>query len=328
MWRMAPRDFGRLLLAAAISSGGCATAEDTELSFAFDSGTGRPDSAVTTEDTTVPDSGATEDTLSPADSAAPETATTPDSATSDTAVIDTSVPDTAMPDTAVMDTAMPDTAVMDTAMPDSGVSPGKVLIFDDTAATLAGAAVTALGGTPTVTATGPAFNAAFDAGGINIVVIDCALNPLPAGVITRVTTWAATGRVVFAYWDLDAEAGLRTALKIASTASYSSFKPIHNDPTSTVNLFTFKQTLTSPQTKTGFDELADNGDSLTVAAGGFLAARHDSATGTGAIAVTNSGKIVVNGFAPYNIRTNDLDTDGIKDMQELYENEIAYVSTK
>ncbi len=321
---MARGDLCKLLVVAAISSVGCATAEDA--GFTFDGGTTRADSAEPSEDgepadTTLPDSGAPDDTRSPPDSAAPDTG----------APIDTAIPDTAMPDTATPDTAMPDTAVADTGVPDTGdagTSPGKVLIYDDGAGSLASAAVTALGGTPTVVSTGPAFNSAFDAGGVNVVVIDCALDTLPAGVITRVTTWAATGRLVFAYWDLNFEPGLRTALKLSAVGSYSSFKPIYNDPTSSVNLFTFKQTVPSPQTKTGTSELVDNGDSLTVAAGGFLAARHDSATGTGAIAVTNGGKIVINGFAPYNIRTNDLDSDGRMDMQELYQNEIAYVSTK
>lgn len=323
-------------LALVLLVGGCATAEDSSLSVAYDTGTARVDSSQPGEDTTP-----REDTSSP-DTAVPnETSTTPDSAVADTAIADTATPDTATPDTATPDTATPDTAMPDTTMPDTavtdtsvtdsgdaGASPGKVLIYSDGAGSLASAAVTALGGTPTLAATGPAFNSAYDAGGVNIVIIDCALDFLPAGVITRVTTWAATGRLVFAYWDLDAEAGLRTAMKISAVTSYSAFKPIYNDPTSTVNLFTFKQTVPSPQTKTGLAELSDNGDSLTVAAGGFLAARHDSATGTGAIAITNGGKIVVNGFAPYNLRNNDLDTDGRLDMQELYENEIAYVLTK
>jgi hypothetical protein len=314
-----------------VSVSGCATAEDTTLSVAYDTGPSRVDSSEPGEDSTAlvdtsnPDTIAPEETSTMPDTAAADS-TTADSATADTAMPDTTMPDTTMPDTTMPDTAMPDTSVTDSG--DTGVSPGKVLIYNDGAGTLASAAVTALGGTPTIVTTGPMFNSAYDAGGVNIVIIDCALNALPPGVITRVTTWAATGRLIFAYWDLDAEAGLRTAMKISAVTSYSAFKPIYNDPTSTVNLFTFKQTLPSPQTKTGLAELADNGDQLTVATGGFLAARHDSASGTGAIAVTNGGKIVVNGFAPYNIRTNDLDADGRMDMQELYENEIAYVLTK
>lgn len=317
------------IFALAIGGAGCATAEDAGFTFAPDGGTTKddtaePDEDATPVDTSAGDTGSSVDTGSEPDTAVADTTSPP----ADTAAPDTAIPDTAVPDTAVADTAVADTAVADTGA-DAGMSPGKVLIFDDGAGTLASAAVTAMGGTPTVAITGPQFNMPFDAGGINVVIIDCALNALPAGVETRVITWAnGGGRLIFAYWDLDASATLRTALKIASTVSYTNYKPIFADPASSVNLFTFKQTLPSPQTKLGLPELADNGDSLTVVAGGFLAARHDSTTGTGAIAVTGSGKIVVNGFAPYNIRTNDLDADGRMDMQELYENELAYVITK
>lgn len=323
--------WGRLLtLFAVCAVSGCATAEDNAVLVTYDTGLVRADSAQSLEDSesadsTMPDTVMTDDTTSPPDTAVVDTAI-PDAAVADSATPDTVVADSAMPDTSVADTAMADTAVTDGG--DSGVTLGKVLIFDDGAGSLASAAASALGGTPTLATTGPAFNTAYDAGGVNIVVIDCALDYLPAGVKTRVTTWAATGRLVIAYWDLNSETALRTALRLSTVTTYSAFKPIYNDPTSTVNLFAFKLSVPSPQTRTGVPELADNGDSLTVAAGGFLAARHDSATGTGAIAVTNGGKIVINGFAPYNIRTNDLDTDGVMDMQELYANELAYVSTK
>ncbi len=79
------------------------------------------------------------------------------------------------------------------------------------------------------------------------------------------------------------------------------------------------------QRLTGSDQAGINGDELTLTGAGFLAGRFDSASGPGAIAVTKGNRVVVDGFLPWDARTADNDGDGIKDMRELFENQLLYV---
>ncbi len=330
---------------------GCATSADVDVVVTRDGGkdTGKADALTvdegTGEDTgAMPDStggkdtGSSGDTGSSFDSATPETAT-PDTAlldtgTPDTAPLDTGTPDTAPLDTGTLDTGTLDTGSTDTGATDTGTTGFTALIYTDATsltlgdATLADEAVTALGGTPTL-ADDLDFNSKFDAKTYDVIIVDSAYDFLPTGMDTRLSTFVTGGgRIVFAYWALDSNATLRTALQIATTTSFTATLPVYRDPTSLFDLFAGpKQAL--PATLIGADSVSDDGDKLTVtAAGAFLAARFSSATGAGAIAVTRSGKAIVNGFAPYEFMTQDSDADGIKDMRELYENEIAYVRSK
>ncbi|MBL8719671.1 MAG: hypothetical protein JNL79_27025 [Myxococcales bacterium] len=336
---------------------GCATSADVDVVVARDGGkdTGKTD-AVTIDEGLLEDTGATPDSTSPKDTGASGDTggSSTDTGSFDTAVPDTGVLDTGLLDTGLLDTGLLDTGVLDTGTPDTGtpdtapVDTGTVdtgatdtgttsftaLIYTDATsltlgdATLADEAVLALGGTPTL-ADDLDFNSKFDAKKYDVIIVDSAYDYLPTGMDTRLSTFVTGGgRIVFAYWALDGSATLRTALQIATTTSFTTTLPVYRDPTSLFDLFAGpKRAL--PATLVGTDSVYDDGDRLTVtAAGAFLAARFSSATGAGAIAVTRSGKAIVNGFAPYEFMTQDSDADGIKDMRELYENEIAYVLSK
>ena len=190
--------------------------------------------------------------------------------------------------------------------------------------TLAGEAAIALGHT-VVTSTSADFNTKSDAGGFNLVIIDSASNNFPTGMDTRLSTWVGAGnRLIFAYWDLDASTTLQTALGV-STSSFNTVRPIHAATTAPVNFFTTPRTLPSPLT--GTDSYLDDGDVLTLTSGGFIAATFDAPGGAGAIAVTRANRVIVNGFLPPEFADRDGDSDGIKDMRELYENEIVWVLT-
>lgn len=321
---------------------GCATSADVDVVVTKDAGkdTGKAD-AVTIDEGLLEDTGTTPDSTSPKDTGAAgdtgssgDTGGSFDTAVLDTGVLDTGTPDTAPLDTGTLDTGTLDTAPVDTGATDTGTTSFTALIYTDATsltlgdATLADEAVVALGGTPTL-ADDLTFNSKFDAKTYDVIIVDSAYDVLPSGMDTRLSTFVTGGgRIVFAYWSLDTSATLRTALQIATTTSFTATLPVYRDPTSLVDLFAGpKRAL--PATLVGTDSVTDDGDKLTVtAAGAFLAARFSSATGAGAIAVTRSGKAIVNGFAPYEFMTQDSDADGIKDMRELYENEIAYVLSK
>jgi hypothetical protein len=74
------------------------------------------------------------------------------------------------------------------------------------------------------------------------------------------------------------------------------------------------------------------GQELTLTRGGFLAARLDTTSGPGAVAVTNGGRTVAIGFTPELLGVHDdaaaaldADSDTIPDMQEIWENLISIV---
>jgi hypothetical protein len=204
---------------------------------------------------------------------------------------------------------------------------GSVLIFDDTSETLADDAATALGMTAMVTTAEAAFTTAYDAGGWSVVVVDCALNNLPPGVDTRVRGFPASGgRVLFAYWDLDANAALASALGVSTAGEYTTPRSVYADPASPAALFTLRETVPSPLT--GTDRVSDDGDVIVPGVGGFLAARLDSAAGAGAIGVTFGGRVIVMGFTPYNSNMTNADGDALPDMRELWTNMLVYVTSR
>lgn len=307
------------LLVLAVSAVGCATSSDYTLVdggdggrnplFDFDANdddTGAKADAKA--DTKVSDGGA--DTFVPFDTwTSPDTYVSPDTFVADTWVEDTFVPDTYTPPT------------------DAGVPIGAVLVYNDSDDTLADDAVTVLGGTPNLTTSTTAFETAFDAGGFSVVIIDAPYNALSTGMESRLSTFiAGGGRLLFAYWDLDTSPTMRSAFGV-STAEYTTPKPLYKDTSSPVDLFALKQTFPSPLTGAG-DDVSDDGDDLTLTGAGFLAARLGSATGPGGIAVVQSGRVIVNGWTPYNFRLIDADGDGIKDVREMWENQLTYVLSK
>jgi hypothetical protein len=206
-----------------------------------------------------------------------------------------------------------------------GAPTGNVLVYSDAPATLADDAVSAIGGTPLL-ANAATFATLFDAKGFDVLVVDSAYELSPAGMDTRVASWVTGGgRVVFAYWNLNGSPTLSSALEV-SAETYNVWRDVHRDPTTTVDLFSGKESFPSPLSG-AVAGILDNGDALTATgAGGIIAAHLDSPTGPGAIAITRGGKAIVNGFAPWDAQATDADGDGIADMRELWENELAYVN--
>ncbi len=170
------------------------------------------------------------------------------------------------------------------------------------------------------------FDDIFDSGGFELIIWDSASASMPEGAQARLLSWIGNGGlIIFSYWNLDLadSADLRDALGV-SVNSIDTWRDVHHDPSSFINFFHSTEILPSPLT--GTDAFSDNGDELTLTgAGGFYAARFDSPYGAGAIAVTNYGRTIVNGFLPGDCIETDNDWDGIPDMQELYENEIYYI---
>jgi cysteine-rich repeat protein len=177
-----------------------------------------------------------------------------------------------------------------------------------------------------------AFNTAFDAGGFDLVVFDSFCDAIEDSASARLQTWAAGGgRLLIAYWGLHSDNSLEAALGVSSVVYYDDFRDVFADPASPTNFFTLDHTFPSPLTGSDPGDDYAIGQELTLTGAGFLAARLDSTSGPGAIAVTNSGRTVVLGFTPELSGTNDsgpivdADLDGVGDMQELWENVIRYV---
>lgn len=209
-------------------------------------------------------------------------------------------------------------------------SDGSVLVFNGGGGSTAPEdAVASLGYTPIVVVDEISFVAAFDAGGFDAIVFDVpsVFSPVPAAVQTRLDTWVNAGeRLIFGFWDLDADAAMAGTLDVAVSASFDAPLPIHPDPASPVDLFGMPETITPPIVYP--DNWSDNGDQLVLDGPGFTAARFsDPVAGPGAILVTHGDRVVTNGFIISEIGETavDSDADGINDGVELLRNELTLV---
>ena len=200
-----------------------------------------------------------------------------------------------------------------------------VLIFSDgtsEAQTFADEAVYALGMSAVIVIdSGTEFEDLYNEGGFEIVLVDSFSTALPAQVEAAVISWANSGgRLIFAYWNLETNASLQTALGV-DTVTYDADRDLYPDLSA---METFFDGVTYPLDLGNI--IGDDGDELTVPGAGFIAARLDSTSGPGGIAVTNQNTTIVNGFAPRNATAAvDGDSDGIPDMQEIYQNELMYL---
>ncbi|MCP4601878.1 MAG: hypothetical protein GY847_15420 [Proteobacteria bacterium] len=168
------------------------------------------------------------------------------------------------------------------------------------------------------------FNEIFDAGGFEMIIWDSCSSLMPEGAEGRLISWINKGGpLIFSYWNLDdASFDLHMALGV-SPSTLGQWSDVYSDPAALFDFFDSVQTIPSPLTGQG--DWVDNGDTLNLLGNGFISARFDSNAGPGAIAVTNNGNVLVNGFLPDNCSDTDNDLDGIPDMQEIYENQIQYV---
>ncbi len=167
------------------------------------------------------------------------------------------------------------------------------------------------------------FDTAFDAGNFDAVIIAVASGGYDSTVETRVTSWVGAGGVlIYSYWDLDAAPAAQTALGVTTT-SFNTIRPVYEVTGQSVDFFATVDDVPSPLT--GTDSWFDDGDALALSGAGFLAGRFNSTTGSGAIAVTHSGRVIVDGFLFDEFATPDVDADGIPDVQELIENQLHYL---
>lgn len=176
-----------------------------------------------------------------------------------------------------------------------------------------------------------AFRSLFDVRDFDLLVIESSLDDMDQETGDRIAAFiSGGGRAIVSFWDLDnAGPGLaiRTAIDVTTGAAVDPPRDVHPDPSSPVNFFDRAETVVAPLTFT--ELMGDDGDELTIgASGGFIAARHTSVNGPGAIAVTHEGRVVTLGFLPVGLVFNvvrDADADGKPDVLELYTNLLGYV---
>jgi hypothetical protein len=161
----------------------------------------------------------------------------------------------------------------------------------------------------------------------DVAIVDVPSSSLSTSVATGVNNQiAAGGYVLFSFWDLDGSSGtsMRSALGVSTTDIYT---PQAMASSSTGTLWTISDTL--PASISGYSHNAnDNGDILTATSAGTseVLAYYSGTTTNAAIVATNSGQTIVNGFLSYDWQNTDDDGDGVKDMHELYSNEIIWIT--
>lgn len=153
-------------------------------------------------------------------------------------------------------------------------------------------------------------------GGWDIVVVDSAGSDI-GSVRDQVMDRVSSGDLIFSWWDLDSDPALAAALGVR-VLSYDNPHPIYRASGSPFNLF--NRTETFPEPLTSSHDMADNGDYLTLTAGGRVLLAADSPAGRELGALTNSGRTIVLGFLPADYETTDNDRDGVPDMVEMYVN--------
>lgn len=191
-------------------------------------------------------------------------------------------------------------------------------------------AITSLGHTAIVTNDEATFNAAFDAGGFSVIIVDnpSTFGTVPPDMHTRLESWVAGGeRLIFGFWNLDDDPTMQATLNVSVVASLDPAPPIFPDPASPIDLFATPDAFPSPLAYV--DGWADNGDELALVGGGFVAGRFtDAATGAGAILVTQGDRVITNGFMISEAAVpggTDGDGDGILDGEELLRNEYDFL---
>ena len=170
------------------------------------------------------------------------------------------------------------------------------------------------------------FATAFDSGGWDVLVIDTPGSALPTAVKDRIEDAVAAGSfVIISYWYLGGEPALATVLGVTVDSSFTS--PLPLSAASGGDLWTIYETLPS-SIKTYSHDAGTNGVVLSpidAATSETLAIFSGSST-QDAIIATFNGQVIVNGHLPWDYQSTDDDSDGLKDMGELYANELAWLT--
>jgi hypothetical protein len=170
------------------------------------------------------------------------------------------------------------------------------------------------------------FTSAYDGGVWDVVVIDVPGSTLPSGVEDRVEDAIADGTIVlFSYWYLRApNPGHHPRRHGGQQASR---RPCRSPPPPAAPCGRSPRPCPAPSTTTPHDA-GINGVVLSpidAATSETLAIYSGDAT-KDAIMATFDGQVIINGHLPWDYQSTDDDTDGLKDMAELYANELAWLT--
>jgi hypothetical protein len=200
--------------------------------------------------------------------------------------------------------------------------PSSVLVFSATPeiqAALERIGVTSVSITAQVTE----FVTMYDSQEWDLVIADMPGASPSSDMRDRLAARAGSGRILFNFWDLDADSALLSAFEVACTDLFDppDMTPIAGAP---VNLFDYRESFPAPLTRTN-DSWNDNGDVLTLTGTGNRLVSRDAEGSEAVIVQTNGGRTIVNGFLPDNYSGLDADADEIADMAELFVNEITWL---
>ena len=180
----------------------------------------------------------------------------------------------------------------------------------------------------TVSANGDesSFDAAFDRGTWDMLVIDVPGSSLPSGVESRLTSFIGDGGLVlFSWWELQDDATLQSTLGVKVSTYYST--PLSIQSSSAGSLWTSPESLPDPMT--GYVDAAGiNGQYVSAvdsSTSSTLATYVDDPSYP-AILATLDSQILFHSFLPWDWKTTDDDLDGTNDMAELYANEIVWMT--
>jgi hypothetical protein len=202
---------------------------------------------------------------------------------------------------------------------------GSVLVFSDWWQTMAPEAATRLGYATTVFENEPAaFRAAFLDQRWDLVVVEAWTGPLPSKVATTLVDAATVGQPVLVVGNLlDDHHDAAVALGVRARG-FDFRLDMQPAPGAAVDFLAgFGGVLPA----SGPDR-SDHGDVLELRGDGWLAAvaaRPPGATERGLVAVTNDEAAIVNGFIAADHAGGDGDGDGVDDVVELLEAQIAHL---
>jgi hypothetical protein len=170
------------------------------------------------------------------------------------------------------------------------------------------------------------FNTMYDAGGFELLVVDASRTSFVDTSASRTATWVTADKpTIVTFWDLDNSttgATLRNALGVNTGGNFATPRDVYYDAAGGIDLFNRIEQVTSPMTFANV--MADDNDVLTLAGAGRIAARFQSTTGTGALALTHGDKAITLGYLLLEA-THDDDSDGKPDAQEMYTNMMGYL---
>ncbi len=170
----------------------------------------------------------------------------------------------------------------------------------------------------------PGFVAAFDGGGFQQMAVDSSMTDtvVDPDVWSRLTTWGSETRgMTIAYTNFDAhpDAAADLGLTAVDASGREAVVEGFDDET---EVFRSPARVPNPLAR-GAAIYADGGDELTLVDGGQIAGRFGHNFGPGAVALGPTGTTAVNGFAPRELASVDLNSDGIADPVALLSNQMV-----